>query len=94
MTDQELKDLVASLAIQSAKTDAKLEKLFTETDAKLERLGILAGNTAKNIGYVTEDYFYGSTGNFVKSVFLRDEIKYSRSFRKDIITSSRWLEIR
>ena len=55
MTDQELKDLVASLAIQSAKTDAQLAKTdaqlaktdaqLAKTDAKLEKLGIYAKNT-------------------------------------------------
>jgi hypothetical protein len=35
MTDQELKDLVASLAVAQAKTDAQLAK----TDAQLEKLG-------------------------------------------------------
>ena len=55
MTDQELKDLVASLAIQSAitnaqlaKTDAQLAKTdaqLAKTDAKLEKLGIYAKST-------------------------------------------------
>jgi hypothetical protein len=41
MTDQELKDLVASLAIQSAKTDQELKDLIAQsakTDAKFDRL--------------------------------------------------------
>ncbi|MBA5248995.1 MAG: hypothetical protein FE834_05600, partial [Gammaproteobacteria bacterium] len=61
MTDQELKDLVASLAIQSAKTDAQiakneafLTKKFAETDAMIDRLGEKIQNLAD---------MYGGMGN-------------------------------
>jgi hypothetical protein len=54
MTDQELKDLVASLAIQSAKTDekfAKLDELFIKTEAQMaktdEKFALLAIESAK-----------------------------------------------
>ena len=63
MTDQELKDLVASLAIQSAKTDAQLAK----TDAKLEKLGIYAKRTnqlvegiGKTNGEIAQEFFFSS----------------------------------
>jgi phage anti-repressor protein len=49
MTDQELKDLVASLAIQSAKTDAKLE-----------RIGKMVGGISNNQGDIAEEFFYNS----------------------------------
>lgn len=74
MTDQELKDLVASLAIKSdrldaqmQRTDEKLERMFAETDEqmkrtdeKLERLGITLGNIGNNQGAVAEEFFYNS----------------------------------
>jgi Holliday junction resolvase-like predicted endonuclease len=70
MTDQELKDLVASLAIRSAKLDEQLDKLREEslktdeqmrkTDEKLERMGITLGNISNNQGAVAEEFFFNS----------------------------------
>ena len=56
MTDQELKDLVASLAVAQAKTDQQLAK----TDAKLDRLADLYGGVASNQGSAAEEFFYNS----------------------------------
>lgn len=56
MTDQELKELVASLAIQSAKTDMQLAK----TDAKLTKLAKMYGGVANNQGQVAEEFYYNS----------------------------------
>jgi hypothetical protein len=56
MTDQELKDLVASLAIAQAKTDAQLSK----TDLKLDKLAKMIGSMSKNQGDVAEEFFYNS----------------------------------
>ncbi|BCG64663.1 MAG: hypothetical protein methR_P2454 [Methyloprofundus sp.] len=70
MTDDELKELVASLAIAQRETDAQIKltseqmKLTDEqmkrTDAKLERMGIMLGNISANQGDVAEDFFYQS----------------------------------
>ncbi len=74
MTDQELKDLVASLAISQAKTDEQMRKteqtlkaMFAETDeqmkrtdAKLERMGVTLGNISNNQGAVAEEFFFNS----------------------------------
>ena len=49
MTDNELKELVASLAIQAEKTDKKLNKI-----AKI------LGGIGKSQGDITEDFFYNS----------------------------------
>ena len=62
MTDQELKDLVASLAVSQAET----EKRFKETDKQLKKLGILLGNISNNQGDVAEEYFVNS---------LKDKLK-------------------
>jgi len=70
MTDNELKELVAGLAVSQAKTDAQMAKtdaMFAETeaqmkrtDATLERMGITLGNVTNNIGSLTEEYFFNS----------------------------------
>ena len=56
MTDDELKDLVASLAVAQKETSEQMRK----TDAKLESIGIQLGNMSKNQGDVAEDFFYNS----------------------------------
>jgi len=70
MTDQELKDLVASLAISQAKTDEQLKELKASnqrTDERFEdlrtsnkRMGILLGSISNNQGDVAEEFFYNS----------------------------------
>ena len=56
MTDNELKELVAGLAVSNDRLTAKMEK----TDATLERMGIHLGGITDNNGSNTEDYFYNS----------------------------------
>jgi predicted AAA+ superfamily ATPase len=56
MTDQELKDLVASLAVKSDKLDMQLAK----TDAKLDRIANMVGGISSNQGDVAEEFFYNS----------------------------------
>jgi hypothetical protein len=77
MTDDELKQLVASLAIdqkeltkQMAETDKELRAMFKETEAqfkrtdeKLERIGIHLGNVTRNQGDVAEEFFFHSLVN-------------------------------
>ena len=65
MTDQELKDLVASLAIESAKNEAKWDKLNEEraiesakTENMIKELSIQMSGMSKTQGEITEDYFY------------------------------------
>ena len=70
MTDNELKELVAGLAVSQAKTDeqmartdakfAETEAQMKRTDATLERVGIRLGKIADNNGSNAEDYFYNS----------------------------------
>ena len=70
MTDQELKDLVASLAVAQAKTDEQLKKTdeqlkqtdeqLNRTDEKVNRIASLVGNISNNQGDVTEEYFVNS----------------------------------
>ena len=51
MTDQELKELVAGLAIKSDRLDAQQAETNAQmkrTDEKLERIGITLGNISNN----------------------------------------------
>jgi hypothetical protein len=73
MTDQELKDLVASLAIQSAKTDAQMAKtgqelkdLATETHRKLAEVGRQLGDIGHSNGDAAENYFFNSLEDNIK----------------------------
>ena len=56
MTDEELKELVASLAIKSDRLDAQIK----ETNETLKRVGIDFGNMKKNQGDVVEEFFFNS----------------------------------
>ena len=70
MTDDELKELVASLAVDSINlhaaqklTDEQMKRTdeqLKRTDEKLERLGITLGNVTNNQGYVAEEFFLNS----------------------------------
>ncbi len=63
MTDQELKDLVAGLAVQSARTDAQLAKTDLKIDKMQETIASIGkqlGNIGENQGSVTEEFFYNS----------------------------------
>jgi hypothetical protein len=76
MTDQELKDLVASLAIQSAKTDAQMAKTDQElkdliaqsakTEQKLDRIGKQLGDIGHSNGDAAENYFFNSLEDNIK----------------------------
>ena len=70
MTDNELKELVAGLAVSNAELTIRMretdelhkknEEQFARTDATLERVGIRLGNIADNNGSNAEDYFFNS----------------------------------
>jgi len=63
MTDKELKELVASLAIGNkelreaqAKTDEQLKK----TDKKLDKIAKMVGGISNNQGDIAEEFFYNT----------------------------------
>ncbi len=63
MTDQELKDLVASLAVAQAKTDEQLKKTdeqLKKTSEKINRIASIVGGISNNQGNVAEEYFVKS----------------------------------
>ncbi len=73
MTDEELKELVASLAVAQKKTDEQIESLFVsqkETDEQMRKtnetlksVGIQLGNMSRNQGDVVEEFFFNSLAN-------------------------------
>ena len=56
MTDDELKALVASLAVAQQKTDEQLK----ETDRKLQKVSDMLGGIGQNQGDVAEEFFFNS----------------------------------
>jgi hypothetical protein len=67
MTDQELKDLVASLAVKSdrldaqlAETNAQVKAEMTETQRVMKELGRRMGAMASNQGDVAEEFFFNT----------------------------------
>jgi len=77
MTDNELKALVASLAVSQKQTDTQINELRVSQAAtdeqmrrndkrlteKLDRMGITLGNMGQNQGDVAEEFFYNSLIN-------------------------------
>ena len=63
MTGQELKDLVASLAVKSDRLTAaqtKTDEQLIKTDAKLNRLAAMYGGISDNQGSAAEEFFFNS----------------------------------
>jgi hypothetical protein len=63
MTDEELKELVASLAISQQKTEEQMRRTdeqLKRTDEKLERMGIHLSGIGQNQGDVAEEFFFNS----------------------------------
>ena len=63
MTDDELKALVANLAVAQDRTDAQMAAnavQMAKTDAKLNRLAEMYGGVGNSQGAVTEEFYYNS----------------------------------
>ena len=86
MTDNELKELVASLAVDSKNLHAA-QKMTNEqmkrTDEKLERLGITLGNVTNNQGDVAEEFFLNSLlkDNHLGNIYFDDVVKNMEKHR-------------
>ena len=79
MTDEELKALVAELAIAQKITDEQMKR----TDEKLERIGISLGNVTNNQGDVAEEFFFNSLikNNHLGSIHFDDVVKNMEKHR-------------
>ena len=63
MTDQELRDLVANLAVKSDRLDAQLattQAEVAETSRVIKEVGRSMGSMASNQGDVAEEFFYNT----------------------------------
>ena len=86
MTDDELKALVACLAIAQKATDEQIkrnDKMLTE---KLGRMGIALGNIGKNQGDVAEEFFFQSLikDNHLGKIHFDDVVKNMEKHRGHI----------
>ncbi len=96
MTDDELKELVGSLAIDSKelreaqkKTDEQMKRTdeqMKRTDEKLKSIGIQLGNMSKNQGDVAEEFFFNSLikDNHLGGIHFDDITKGMQKHRGDI----------
>ena len=63
MTDDELKALVASLAVAQRETEAQFARTdaqMAKTDRKLKKIGEMIGAFGRNLGEITEEFFFNS----------------------------------
>jgi len=82
MTDEELKALVAALAISQKQTDEQMKR----TDEKLERVGVYLGNVTRNQGDVAEEFFFNSLVNETRlgSIYFDDITKNMQKHRGNL----------
>ncbi len=86
MTDDELREIVANLALSQAKTDAQLAKTdaqLAKTDAKLQKLADMYGGVGNNQGKVAEEFYYHSLKhkpeiNGIKFDFIEKNVTRSK----------------
>jgi hypothetical protein len=88
MTDQELKDLVASLAIQSKETEAKWDRLSEEraietakTEKMIKELSKQIDGISKTQGEITEEYFFNILKNSKKVANLQFNMIEKNAYR-------------
>ncbi len=96
MTDDELKELVASLAVAQRETSELMretreqmketDERMRKTDEKLERIGIHLGNITANQGDVAEEFFFNSLVKDMRlgSIRFEDVMKNSSKQRGKI----------
>ncbi|MFI3157525.1 MAG: hypothetical protein QX199_15365, partial [Methylococcaceae bacterium] len=100
MTDDELKALVASLAVAQKATDEQMKRNAVAQKAtdeqmkrndkmlteKLERMGIMLGNIGQNQGDVAEEFFFQSLikDNHLGSIHFDDVVKNMEKHRGQI----------
>ena len=78
MTDQELKDLVSDLAVETKElkdAQIKTDEQMNRTDKKIDRLGKLIGNISNNQGDAAEEFFFNT---------LRSDLKIGNLLFDDI----------
>jgi Holliday junction resolvase-like predicted endonuclease len=90
MTDQELKDLIASFAVAHEKSVAEADRRFArleeqvaktdaqlaKTDAQLKKLSEMIGGIVNNQGQVAEEFFYQSLGDQLQVANIKFDVIY------------------
>jgi hypothetical protein len=99
MTDQELKDLVASLAVSTAETDRQMQETarrMQETDRQLKALGKQIGGLGEKFGSFTEGLALPSMTKILHDRFGMDLIfprakarNNGRSMEIDVLAGSK-----
>lgn len=90
MTDQELKDLVAGLAISHDRIDAELTRIAisqAKTDEQIKETNKLIGGIGNSNGAFAENFFYTSLAEKMQLGTIKfDEIEHNlRHKRKNIV---------
>ena len=93
MTDKELKDLVASLAVSQKTTSDDIKELrrsqlqtdeqMKKTDKKLKSVGIQLGNISSNQGDVAEEFFINSLSSDLKVAGINYDELHKNMHKRD-----------
>jgi hypothetical protein len=92
MTDQELKDLVASLAVSQAATDLQMretDRKMQSTERQIRELGKQIGGLGNKFGSFTEGLMLPSVNRLLEEHFGVDNFQMRVRSKRD----GRWLEI-
>lgn len=92
MTDLELKEFVASLAVRQAETDRQIRESQTRTDRQIEELGKQLGGLGQKFGGFTEGMAFPSMQKILREQFGMDVVsvrniarKHGRSLEIDVM---------
>jgi hypothetical protein len=83
MTDLELKEFVASLAIRQAETDRQIRESQTRTDRQIEELGKQLGGLGQKFGGFTEGMAFPSMQKILREQFGMDVVSVRNIARKN-----------
>lgn len=83
MTDLELKEFVASLAVRQAETDRQIRESQTRTDRQIEELGKQLGGLGQKFGGFTEGMAFPSMQKILREQFGMDVVSVRNIARKD-----------
>ncbi len=82
MTDLELKEFVASLAVRQAETDRQIRESQTRTDRQIEELGKQLGGLGQKFGGFTEGMAFPSMQKILREQFGMDVVSVRNTARK------------
>jgi hypothetical protein len=83
MTDLELKEFVATLAVRQAETDRQIRNSQARTDRQIEELGKQLGGLGQKFGGFTEGMAFPSMQKILRERFGMDVISVRNIARRD-----------